>query len=243
MGFMAVGAANGLREETLIVEFANNHILGITVISGLLTILAFYLIFKIRKQPIQQEWKLNKFKISGAALASLVAFSFSFLFALCTYDISMENSMMIAKSVDFYSKVSPVLGFGLMAANLLAIAPAAEEIALRGVVYTRVEKGSNPITAILISSVLFGIMHFAAGGATLVIGAVLMAAVFGYIFYRYKSLWVCIIAHAAANLPDFILYNKPAISDGMFWGLTIFFTCVFVLGMYAIYKTTQTKNI
>ena len=102
MGFMAVGAANGLREETLIVEFANNHILGITVISGLLTILAFYLIFKIRKQPIQQEWKLNKFKISGAALASLVAFSFSFLFALCTYDIYIEKSMMIAKYVDFY---------------------------------------------------------------------------------------------------------------------------------------------
>lgn len=30
IAFMAMGAANGLNDETLIVEFANNNILGIT---------------------------------------------------------------------------------------------------------------------------------------------------------------------------------------------------------------------
>ena len=47
-------------------------------------------------------------------------------------------------------------------------------------------------------------MHFAAGGGILVIGAILMGAVFGYIFYKYNSLWICIISHIVANLPDFI---------------------------------------
>ena len=92
------------------------------------------------------------------------------------------------------------------------------------------------------SSVLFGIMHFMAGGIVLVIGATLMSLLFGYIFYKFKSLWVCILSHAVANLPDFILYNKPDISCGIFWGLIIFFVCVFIAGVCVIQKTTQKDN-
>lgn len=86
-------------------------------------------------------------------------------------------------------------------------------------------------------------MHLMAGGIVLVVGAALMVLVFGYIFYKFKSLWVCIIAHAVANLPDFILYNKPDISGGIFWGLVIFFVCVFIMGVCAIQKTTQRDNV
>lgn len=240
--FMAVGAANGLNDETLIMEFANNNILGMTVISGILTVLVLYLVFKLRKKQVKQEWKLNQFKVENIVLASLIAFSFSFLFALCTYNVSMENSQMISKSVDFYNEKIPLFGTIMMVANLLVIAPITEEIALRGIVYTRVEKTTNAVTAIIVSSILFGLVHFMAGGIVLVIGATLMALVFGYIFYKFKSLWVCIIAHAVANLPDFILYNKPDISGGIFWGLVIFFICVFIVGVCVIQKMTKSDN-
>lgn len=221
--FMAIGVANGLNEESLIMEFAYNNILGMTVISGILTVGVLYLVFKLRKKQVKQEWKLNRFKIKNVVLASVIAFSFSFLFALCTYNVPMENSIMISKSVDFYNERVPLFGTIMMVANLLVIAPIAEEIALRGIVYTRAEKTTNAVTAIIVSSILFGLMHFMAGGIVLVIGATLMALIFGYIFYKFKSLWVCIIAHAVANLPDFILYNKPDISGGIFWGVVIFF--------------------
>lgn len=237
--FCAIGAANGLNDETLIMEFVNNNILGMTVISGILTVLVLYLVFKLRKKQVKQEWKLNHFKIKDVALASVLAFSFSFLFALCTYNTSMENSLMISKSVNFYNEIVPLLGTIMMVANLLIIAPVAEEIALRGIVYTRVEKTTNAVTAIIVSAILFGLMHFMAGGIILVIGATIMALVFGYIFYKFKSLWVCIIAHAVANLPDFILYNKPDISGGVYWILVIFFVCVFITSIFLIQKSTQ----
>lgn len=243
MVFCAIGAANGLNDETSIMEFANNNILGMTVISSILTVLILYLVFKLRKKQVKQEWKLNQFKVKNVIFASLVAFSFSFLFALCTYNISMENSLMISKSVVFYNEVAPLFGTMLMVVNLLVIAPIVEEIALRGIVYTRVEKTTNAVTAIIVSSILFGLMHFMAGGIVLVIGAALMALVFGYIFYKFKSLWVCIIAHAVANLPDFILYNKPDISGGIFWGLVILFACVFIVGVCVIQKTAQSDNV
>lgn len=146
---------------------------------------------------------------------------------------------MISKSVNFYSNICPFLGFAMMALNLLIIAPCTEEIALRGIVYTRIEKTTNPIIAIIISSVLFGIMHFNAGGVTLAIGTMLMATVFGYIFYKFNSLWVCIIAHAATNLPDFILYNKPDFSNGMLLGLKIIFSLLFIIGVCVIHKTNN----
>ena len=237
--FYAIGAANGLNDETLIMEFANNNFLGMTIISGILTVLVLYLVFKLRKKQVKQEWKLNHFKIKSVALASAISFSFSFLFALCTYNTSMKNSLIISKSVVFYNEIVPLFGTLMMVVNLLVIAPIAEEIALRGIVYTRVEKTTNAVTAIIISSILFGLMHLMAGGIVLVIGAVLMALIFGYIFYKFKSLWICIIAHAVANLPDFILYNKPDISGGIFWVLIIFFVCVFIMGVCVIQKTTQ----
>lgn len=80
--FMAIGAANGLNDETLIMEFANNNILGMTVISGILTVLVLYLVFKFRKKQVKQEWKLNKFKVKNVVFASVIAFSFSFLYIL-----------------------------------------------------------------------------------------------------------------------------------------------------------------
>ena len=242
MVFCAIGAAKGLNDETLIMEFANDNILGMTLISGILTVLVLYLVFKLRKKQVKQEWKLDRFDLKSVVSASLTAFSFSFLFSLCTYNISIENSLMISKSVNFYNETVPPFGTVMMVVNLLVIAPIAEEIALRGIVYTRVEKTTNELTAIIISSVLFGLMHFMAGGIVLVIGAVLMGLVFGYIFCKFKSLWVCIIAHSAANLPDFILCNKPDISGGIFWGLVIFFVCVFIIGVCIIRKTAKSDN-
>ncbi len=237
--FMAIGASNGIREETLIVEFVNNNLLGITIISGILTGLVMYFVFKVRKKQVKEEWKLNKCNIKEVVLASVIAFSFSFIFALCTYNVTLENSLMISKSADFYSETFPMMGIIMMAINLLIIAPVTEEIALRGIVYTRVEKTTNSIIAIIVSSALFGLMHFKAGGIILVVGAMFMAFVFGYIFCKFNSLWVCIIAHAVANLPDFILYNKPNLSSGIFWGLMLFFAVLFIAGVCIVQKSGE----
>lgn len=87
----------------------------------------------------------------------------------------------------------------------MIIAPISEEIVFRGIVYTRVEKTAKPIVAIIISAVLFGVIHFMAGGGILVVGAIVMGAVLSFAFYRYHSLPLCIIAHMVANVPDFIL--------------------------------------
>lgn len=213
--FMGTAAAKGLRDEQRIVEYANNNLLGITIISGILTVLVFFLIFRIRKSNIKKELKLQKTSLTYLLLSIGAGFSYSLLFFLLTYNDSIENSLMIHRSAKYYSEIFPGLGIIMMVINLIVIAPLSEETVLRGIVFTRIEAEANPAAAIIISSLFFGLMHLAAGGIILVAGSFIMGAVLGIIFYKTNSLFACFIAHAAANLPDLIFYAAPQLSKGL----------------------------
>lgn len=238
--FLAFGAASGIRDEDALIAFANNNLLGMTIFSGVLIIIVLYMIFRFRKADIKKEWKLRCFKIRDVVLPIIVAFSYSFIFALITYNIELENSVMIQNSAEYYSGVFNGLGLALLILNLLIIAPISEEIALRGIVYTRVEKTTNPIVAIIISSLLFGLMHIMAGGIVLVIGAILMGVVFGLIYYKTNSLLICFISHSIANLPDFILSNHSGFSTRMLIKLTIGLGLLFIVGMILMIRKSET---
>lgn len=244
IGFMGIAAAKGYREEQQIVEFANNNLLGVTIISGILIILVFFLIFKIRKSDIKKEWKLRKTNHTFFLLSISVSFSYSLLFSLLTYNDSIENSIMIHNSADYYSNILSGFGIVMMILNLIVIAPISEEIALRGIVFTRIETTTNPIAAMLISSILFGIMHLSAGGIILSVGAFIMGAVFGLVFYKTNSLFACFIAHAIANLPEFIFYNNPQLSSKSIILLEIVSGMAFILSIiFFLRKSTINSDI
>lgn len=237
--FMAFGAAGGIRDEDALMTFANNNLLGMTIFSGVLIVIVFFVIFRLRKADVKKEWKLCCFKIKDVVLPIIVAFSYSFVFALITYNIELENSVMIRNSAEYYSGVCSGLGLVLMIMNLLIVAPISEEIVLRGIVYTRVEKTTNPVVAIMVSSLLFGLMHIMAGGPVLVIGAMLMGVVFGLIYYKTNSLLICFIAHSIANLPDFILSNHSVFSTRILITLTIGFGVLFIMGIILMIKKSE----
>lgn len=236
IGFMGIAALKGCRDKRLINEFANNNLLGITIISGILIALAF--LFKFRKADIKKEWKLRKPDRILLILSVIVAFSYSLLFFLLSYNASVENTLMIQKSAEYYSRVVPGLGIIMMIANLIVIAPISEEIALRGVVFTRIEAESSPITAVVVSSLLFGLMHLMAGGIILVIGAFIIGALLGLIFYKTNSLLACFIAHAFANLPDIFFYLYPELSEKNYIPWEIASGIVFLIGIAFLLKRT-----
>lgn len=240
IGFMGIAAAKGCRDEHLINEFANNNLLGITIISGILIALAF--LFKFCKADIKKEWKLRKPDRILLMLSAAAAFSYSLMFFLLSYNASVENTLMIQKSAEYYSSVFPGLGIIMMVANLIVIAPISEEIALRGVVFTRIETESSPITAVVVSSLLFGLMHLMAGGIVLVMGGFIMGALLGLIFYKTNSLPACFIAHAIANLPDLIFYAHPELSSRALVLLEIISGMVFIFGIILLLGKRKDDN-
>ena len=229
-------AGNGINGGNQLEEFANSNILGMTVASGVLTILFLFLLFKIPKKDIRKEWKLSRFAASDLIKACLLSFSLSSLFSLVTLNVDIENSRLIASSAHYYSSKVPYLGTILMMLNLLVIAPVSEEIALRGIVYTRIEKNLKPVIAMIISAVLFGLMHLMAGGIVLVFGAMIMGLAFGLLMYKYNSLWICIIAHICANIPDFIYSKESFASTGLRIGLITVFSLAVLATLVWIFK-------
>ena len=93
---------------------------------------------------------------------------------------------------------------------LLAVimAPVFEEIIFRGIIQKGlINKGLKPKKAIVISAVVFGLVH---GNPWQFVGAVLLGSVLGLVYYKTKSLLLPILLHAFNNLCSsfLIFYNK-----------------------------------
>lgn len=88
---------------------------------------------------------------------------------------------------------------------LLAVimAPLFEEIIFRGIIQKGLlNTGLKPWKAILISAILFGMVH---GNPWQFVGAVLLGTVLGLVYYKTKSLLLPILLHAFNNLCSAIL--------------------------------------
>lgn len=80
---------------------------------------------------------------------------------------------------------------------LVLIAPVFEEIVFRGLILRGLSETYSPIVAILISSVLFTILHVS------LIGTFLFGLFIGWVYYQTKNLLYCILMHMAVNLIAF----------------------------------------
>ncbi len=86
------------------------------------------------------------------------------------------------------------------------IAPFFEEILFRGILLRgMLQNNMNPAGAIILSSLLFGMAHM---NPWQFLGAGMLGAVFAYVYYRTRSLWLCILLHALNNTVSFILMIK-----------------------------------
>jgi len=72
-----------------------------------------------------------------------------------------------------------------------------EELFYRGLVLRRFYKVYSPFKALILSSVIFGIMHINPWQA---ITTTFMGILLGWIYLRYKSIWLCMFLHVLNNL-------------------------------------------
>jgi membrane protease YdiL (CAAX protease family) len=86
---------------------------------------------------------------------------------------------------------------------VVIVAPVLEEIVFRGIIMKGlINKGLNPMKAIIISAVIFGIVH---QNPWQFVGAGLLGCVLGLVYYKTKSLLASILLHAFNNLLSAIL--------------------------------------
>ncbi len=82
------------------------------------------------------------------------------------------------------------------------ITPVVEEVYFRGMIQRGLNNEYNkPYMAIIISSVLFGLIHMI---PLQIVAAAFMGMALGWIYYKTKSLWFVIIIHAINNALAFV---------------------------------------
>jgi Predicted metal-dependent membrane protease len=81
-------------------------------------------------------------------------------------------------------------------------APILEELIFRGIILDGLLKQYSPIKSILISSLLFGLVHL---NPWQFVTGLLIGLFSGWVYYKTRSLSLSIIIHASANLSGFLM--------------------------------------
>lgn len=157
-----------------------------------------------------QNWKKNlTYVVLGVALVFAAVYAGSFLLQLFGIDETSQNEMAIQSMFQ-----DDALTLWLLFFTLCVAAPITEEIVFRKAIFGFVEPKWGLAPAILISSLVFGLMHVLGGGDWIqIIPYALMGTAFGYIYHASgKNIWVVIVMHFVNNFFVFVLY-LPAVQE------------------------------
>ena len=132
--------------------------------------------------------------------------------------------------------------------TVVLLAPVFEELLFRGVVLQGLLRSRRPWVAIGQSALLFAIIHFNPSQS---LNALFIGLLFGWLYYRTRSLWLCMASHCLFNSLAFgSRFLKPwlkslstgAHSSSTAWlyyaGLVLLSALVLAVILWYIWKTT-----
>lgn len=88
-----------------------------------------------------------------------------------------------------------------------------EEIFWRGFVQNNIAKYSGNILAVLVTSILFGVIHIIFAGVNFAILAFVASLIYGFSYVKTKRLEVSIICHYFVNMAQFIFVTYPILKS------------------------------
>ncbi|MBU3135193.1 CPBP family intramembrane metalloprotease [Clostridium gasigenes] len=169
----------------------------ILLASSITTILIFMLIYKLRKKKLSEELRFKKTKASNYWVALLLGvsvylFNIGFISLLSKAGLFKGSFYALEKNMSFIGESNIFLTILVVG----IVAPFAEELLFRGIIYKTLSKSMSIPAVIIIQGVLFGVYHMILVQA---IYATLLGILFGYVTYKTKSLWPAIIMHMVNN--------------------------------------------
>lgn len=229
------GIIAGLKQETFdydafMAEFEETDMgMGLAVIIGCLFMLLFY----FRRIKPEQIFRARQKKMTAPKLVMLICVLMSIQFPISLFDVFFEA---ILNQVGFSAEQaieSSKAGSTTISMMLYAgfIGPFAEEFVYRGYTMQSLERtGAGKGYALLISSILFGIMH---ANPTQSVYAVFAGLVFGYTAMEYGIIWSMVL-HMLNNflfgdVLIFLTRNLPEDTSNLIGTLVMLF--LFLAGL------------
>ena len=203
---------------------------------------ALYILYSIRK------------KRSGEKSFSV---SFSYVYAIPF--IILGGWALVFGAVDPLSELIPMPEFikaafeksfnsaGIATFIMMVIAaPIFEELIYRGIILDGLLKRYSPFTAILVSSILFGLIHL---NPWQFIAGFIVGLFAGWIYYRTRNLTLTIILHATINLIGYfqIVYkdvlDKYETMMGLYGGLKQYFFVIIACAVLFVVCVVCSRKI
>ncbi|WP_163408444.1 CPBP family intramembrane glutamic endopeptidase [Flavobacterium ajazii] len=170
-------------------------------------LLLFLYSFKIEKQPFLL-WKETEYPFSFLATAIFKTFLKLFLAVFFTglflmlFKITTESTVL-NKALVLFKKSYVLLFFTCVTAGIT------EELIFRGYLLPRLEVVlKNKNLAIILSSILFGILHISYGTLANVIGPIVIGLVFAIQYEKYRNIKILIVCHFLWDLFLLMLKTK-----------------------------------
>lgn len=145
-------------------------------------------------------WKNVRYLWVIAPIGVIITYLFLFGIELWGYGVWLEEQFAddnkLQQTVKTYQEASAVTVRIMIAISAIIIAPVAEEIVFRGYIYTSTKRFSNRFFAAILSSLLFGVVHF---NISAFIPLVFLALLLTIAYELSGSIWAPISIHALFN--------------------------------------------
>lgn len=187
----------------------------ISVVSSALALFLLWPVFSVSRKKYLAEVSLVPAEPDLApAAAILLGLSFAFVVSIVLDLLPIPESIWeeyAEYSAGITDETYPLIGF----LATVVVAPIAEEIFFRGLVFTRLKRGMPTAVAVLLSSAVFGAMH---GAAIWMAYALVLGIIMTLLFDKFGSLLVSIAFHAAFNLAGGYLVTRIDTESGaLYW--------------------------
>ena len=210
----AAGGAGFDLVADAVTKSVNENVVLLTIISDVLFVLTVFLIFSIRKKSFFKE--VGFLKADPRFILPVIALGASFniiSWFVCTSLPFPDSWWEVYNETASYDLTDTAT---IIAAVI--IGPIAEELLVRGLVFTRVSRGFGVYVGAVVSSVIFGLMH---GTIIWILYTTFVGLLLSFVFVRSRSLIYPMLCHLSFNLISVFLPNEIPIA----WIVVSFVVC------------------
>lgn len=221
----------------------SKHFCEVGILSAILVLIAFGLVFLARKKKMSDEirlkWVSPKYFllliIMGVAAQIAVSVLLTAVYSL--FPSAAESSESYVYEL-LFKESNPVTEF----IYISLLTPLLEETLFRGIIYTRLRNVMPRWGAVILSAAIFGASH---GNAEQFIYAGVLGILLAASFEKFDSLWASFAIHFAFNAGSYIMMLMPQDTAA---GTVIFAvsSAVLILLIFFVFiktnRSTEVKN-
>lgn len=233
MSLMLGSAAGGTAvDETMVAELAGRvleRVVEITLLSNLLAVLVIFLSFTFRRKNPFAETGFRRIGLSRLIPLMLLGFSLNVVVSVTIGLLPIPADIMDAFENQYASLSDGSAGFFMTLLSISVVTGFTEEIVFRGLVNSRLSRGMGSTAVIIISSLIFGVVH---GTPVAIVYAALIGVLFSLMYKRFNSILPSMICHITFNATSLILQLFP---DNVMLILYVVSICLTAYCVYSIF--------